>query len=168
MSFCAFSGFQGWNSWMPEVSETSAPSRSATAALLPGWLLASSLGGLVSILVSRLELPPASPLRGAALSESVLSGESCAREAVVVTSANRTIRNRLRTTLLYRFRARPKLPDERERQRKAYQQFPSAEIAWIKQAKVRSATGRKIVSIRMFQEHLLTPIGPRSTRMPFR
>src|SRR5271169_1550402 len=109
MSFCAFIGFQGWNSWTPEISGLSAPSRSATAALLLGWLLASSLGGLVSILVSRLELPPASPLRGAVLSESVLSGESCASERVV-SSANRTIRNRLRTHLLYRFRTRSKQP----------------------------------------------------------
>src|SRR5208282_2764 len=102
MSFCALIGFQGWNSWIPEVSGVSA-SRSATAALLLGWLLASSLGGLVSILVSRLELAPASPLRGAVLSESVFSGESCASETVV-SSTNKTIRNRLRTSLLYRFR----------------------------------------------------------------
>ena len=34
----------------------SGTSRSATAALLPGWFLASSLGGLISILVSWLEL----------------------------------------------------------------------------------------------------------------
>src|ERR1700687_1126014 len=106
MSFSAFIGFQGWNSWTPEVSGLSVTSRSATASLLPGWVLASSLGGLISILVSRLELSSASRLRAAALSEAVLSeavlsDESCASETVV-SSANKTIGNRIRTPLLYR------------------------------------------------------------------
>src|ERR1700730_13114169 len=96
MFFSAFIGFQGWNSWTPETSIFSGMSRSSTAAWLPGWLLASFLGGLISILVSRLELSSASRLRAAALSE-----ESCARETVV-SSANKAIRNRLRTPLLYR------------------------------------------------------------------
>src|ERR1019366_5507797 len=104
MSFSAFIGFQGWNSWTPEVSGLSPTSRSATADLLAGWFLASSLGGLILILVSRLELTPASLLRAAALSEAVLSeavlsGASCAREKVV-SSAKKTIRNRIRTLQL--------------------------------------------------------------------
>src|SRR5208283_3526380 len=107
MSFSAFIGFQGWNSWTPEVSGLSPTSRSATAALLAGWLLASSLGGLISILVSRLELSSASRLRAAALSDAALSeaalpDESCASETAV-SSASKTIRNRIRTPLLYRF-----------------------------------------------------------------
>src|SRR6202163_1570279 len=101
MFFSAFIGFQGWNSWTPETSIFSGMSRSSTAAWLPGWLLASFLGGLISILVSRLELSSASRLRAAALSEAVLSEESCASETVV-SSANKAIRNRIRTPLLYR------------------------------------------------------------------
>src|SRR5580704_11879929 len=101
MFFSAFIGFQGWNSWTPETSIFSGMSRSSTAAWLPGWLLASFLGGLISILVSRLELSSASRLRAAALSEAVLSEESCASETVV-SSANKALRNRIRTLLLYR------------------------------------------------------------------
>src|ERR1700676_1396964 len=104
MFFSAFIGFHGWNSWTPETSIFSGMSRSSTAALLPGWLLASPLGGLISILVSWLELSSASRLRAAALSEEVLSEESCASK-IVVSSAKKTIRNRMRTTLttlLYR------------------------------------------------------------------
>src|ERR1700719_2464193 len=101
MFFSAFIGFQGWNSWTPERSIFSGRSRSSTAAWLPGWLLASFLGGLISILVSRLELSSASRLRAAALSEAALSEESCASETVV-SSANKAIRNRIRTPLLYR------------------------------------------------------------------
>jgi hypothetical protein len=41
------------------------------------------------------------------LSEAVLSGESCASERVV-SSAKKTIGNRIRTPLLYRFRGRSK------------------------------------------------------------
>src|SRR6266851_1105747 len=100
MSFSAFIGFQGWNSWTPETSMFSGMSRSATASLLPGWFLASSFGGLISILVSRLELSSASRLRAAALSEAVLSEESCA-SARVASRANKTIANRMRTPLLY-------------------------------------------------------------------
>src|SRR6266849_4400249 len=96
MFFSAFIGFHGWNSWTPETSIFSGMSRSSTAALLAGWFLASFLGGLISILVSRLELSSASRLRAAALSE-----ESCASETAV-SSANKTMRNRIRTTLLYR------------------------------------------------------------------
>src|ERR1039458_9874165 len=99
MSFSAFIGFQGWNSWTPEVSGLSPTSRSATADLLAGWFLASSLGGLILILVSRLELTPASLLRAAVLSEAVLSGASCASQKVV-SSAKKTIRNRIRTLQL--------------------------------------------------------------------
>src|SRR5437660_8293169 len=101
MFFSAFIGFQGWNSWTPETSILSGMSRSSTAALLAGWLLASFLGGLISILVSRLELSSASRLRAAAFSEAALSEESCANERVA-SSARITIRNRIRTTLLYR------------------------------------------------------------------
>src|SRR5712671_5937869 len=102
MSFSAFIGFHGWNSWTPETSMFSGASRSATASLLPGWFLASFLGGLISILVSRLELSSASRLRAAAFSEAaVLSEESCPGE-ILVSRANKTIRNRIRTTLLYR------------------------------------------------------------------
>src|SRR6266849_5256311 len=115
MSFSAFIGFQGWNSWTPETSMFSGMSRSATASLLPGWFLASSFGGLISILVSRLELSSASRLRAAALSEAALSEESCA-SARVASRARKIIRNRIHTTLLYRFRARSKQPDERKRQ----------------------------------------------------
>src|SRR5258708_31890420 len=80
--------------------------RSSTAAALLGWFLASFLGGLRSILVSRLELSSASRLRAAALSEAVLSEaalleESCASE-MAVTSPKKTTVNRVRTTLLYR------------------------------------------------------------------
>src|SRR6266849_1919508 len=107
MSFSAFIGFQGWNSWTPETSMFSGMSRSATASLLPGWFLASSLGGLISILVSRLELSSASRLRAAALSEAVLSEESCA-SARVASRANKTIANRMRTPLLYCFSAESK------------------------------------------------------------
>src|SRR5208282_2978962 len=107
MSFSAFIGVQGWNSWTPEVSGLSPTSRSATAALLAGWLLASSLGTLISILVSRLELTSASRLRAAALSAAALSDASCASEKVV-SSAKETITNRIRTLQLYRFRARSK------------------------------------------------------------
>src|ERR1700680_374357 len=106
MFFSAFIGFQGWNSWTPETSMFSGMSRSSTAAWLPGWLLASFLGGLISILVSRLELSSASRLWAADFSEAALSEESCASERV--DSANKTIRNRIRTTSLYRFRARSK------------------------------------------------------------
>src|SRR6267378_3023656 len=90
-------------------------SKSSTAALLPGWLLASFLGGLISILVSRLELSSASRLRAAAFSEAVLSEESCPGE-ILVSRANKTIRNRIRTISLYRFRERSKQPYERQRQ----------------------------------------------------
>src|SRR5882762_1358233 len=93
--------FHGWNSWTPETSIFSGMSRSSRAALLPGWLLASFLGGLMSIRVSRLELSSASRLRAAAFSEAVLSEESCAGE-IVVSSARKIIRNRIRTPLLYR------------------------------------------------------------------
>src|SRR5271157_1148885 len=109
MSFSAFIGFQGWNSCTPEVSGLSGfsvTSRSATAALLAGWLLASSLGGLISIRVSWLELSSASRLRAAALSEPVLSDESWASE-IAVSSARKIIGNRIRTSLLYRLRHRP-------------------------------------------------------------
>src|ERR1700686_418724 len=101
MFFSAFIGFHGWNSWTPETSMFSGMSRSSTAAVLPGWFLASFLGGLISILVSRLELSSASRLRAAAFSDAVLSEESCANE-ILVSSANKTIRNRIRTPLLYR------------------------------------------------------------------
>src|SRR5713101_5617368 len=107
MSLSAFIGFQGWNSWTPETSMFSGMSRSATASLLPGWFLTSSLGGLISILVSRLELSSASRLRAAALSEAVLSEESCA-SARVASRANKTIANRMRTPLLYCFSAESK------------------------------------------------------------
>src|SRR5260221_9101791 len=81
-------------------------SRSSTAAALLGWFLASFLGGLISILVSRLELSSASRLRAAALSEAVLSEaglleESCASE-MAVSSPKKTTVNRVPTTLLYR------------------------------------------------------------------
>src|SRR5258707_13278488 len=81
-------------------------SRSSTAAALLGWFLASFLGGLISILVSRLELSSASRLRAAALSDAVLSEvalleESCASE-MAVSSPKKTTVNRVRTTLLYR------------------------------------------------------------------
>src|SRR6266849_795140 len=101
MFFSAFIGFHGWNSWTPETSIFSGMSRSSTAAWLLGWFLASFLGGLISILVSRLELSSASRLRAAAFSEAALSEESCACERVV-SSAKKTIRNRIRTPLLYR------------------------------------------------------------------
>src|SRR3979411_3058800 len=101
MFFSAFIGFQGWNSWTPETSILSGMSRSSTAAVLPGWFLASFLGGLISILVSRLELSSASRLRAAAFSEAALSEESCASE-IVASSARKIIRNRMRTALLYR------------------------------------------------------------------
>src|SRR6202795_643601 len=101
MFFSAFIGFQGWNSWTPETSIFSGMSRSSPAAWLPGCLLASFLGGLISILLSPLELSSASRLRAAALSEAVLSEESCASETVV-SSANKAIRNRIRTLLFYR------------------------------------------------------------------
>src|SRR5260221_11942251 len=81
-------------------------SRSSTAAALLGWFLASFLGGLISILVSRLELSSASRLRAAALSDAVLSEvalleESCASE-MAVSSPKKTTVNRVRTTLFYR------------------------------------------------------------------
>src|SRR5258708_36826112 len=81
-------------------------SRSSTAAALLGWFLASFLGGLISILVSRLELSSASRLRAAAFSEAVLSEvalleESCASE-MAVSSPKKTTVNRVRTTLLHR------------------------------------------------------------------
>src|SRR5258706_15394389 len=106
MFFSAFIGFQGWNSWTPETSMLSGMSRSSTAAALLGWFLASFLGGLISILVSRLELSSASRLRAAALSDAVLSEvalleESCASE-MAVSSPKKTTVNRVRTTLLYR------------------------------------------------------------------
>src|SRR6266446_2904338 len=113
MFFSAFIGFHGWNSWTPETSILSGMSRSSTAAVLPGWFLASFLGGLISILVSRLELSSASRLRAAALFEAVLSEESWADERVA-SSARNTIRNRIRTTSLYRFRARSKQPQSAE------------------------------------------------------
>src|SRR5437660_6307027 len=113
MFFSAFIGFQGWNSWTPETSILSGMSRSSTAALLAGWLLASFLGGLISILVSRLELSSASRLREAALSEAALSEESCANERVA-SSARITLTNRIRTSSLYRFRARSKQPQSAE------------------------------------------------------
>src|SRR6266481_2737897 len=105
MFFSAFIGFQGWNSWTPETSMFSGMSRSSTAAVLPGWFLASFLGGLISILVSRLELSSASRLRAAAfseaaLSEGVFSDESCAGE-IVASKARKIIRNRVRTHVLY-------------------------------------------------------------------
>src|SRR5258708_34263984 len=83
-----------------------AMSRSSTAAALLGWFLASFLGGLISILVSRLELSSASRLRAAALSDAVLSEvalleESCASE-MALSSPKKTTVNRVRTTLLYR------------------------------------------------------------------
>src|SRR5260221_14657488 len=79
---------------------------SSVAAALFGWFLASFLGGLISILVSRLELSSASRLRAAALSDAVLSEvalleESCASE-MAVSSPKKTTVNRVRTTLLYR------------------------------------------------------------------
>src|SRR5260221_11094460 len=79
---------------------------SSVAAALFGWFLASFLGGLISILVSRLELSSASRLRAAAFSEAVLSEvglleESCASE-MAVSSPKKTTVNRVRTTLLYR------------------------------------------------------------------
>src|SRR5271163_2792739 len=95
---------------MPEVSGAS---RSETAFLLLGWFLSSSLGALVSILVSRLELPCASPLWGAAL-----SGESCASE-IAVSSARKTIKNPLRTPPLYRVGTRSKQPRWTESPRKS-------------------------------------------------
>src|SRR6202795_4370136 len=101
MFFSAFIGFHGWNSWTPETSILSGMSRSSTAAVLPGWFLASFLGGLISILVSRLELSSASRLRAAAFSEAALSEEFCASESVA-SSTRKIIRNRIRTTLLYR------------------------------------------------------------------
>src|SRR6266446_2419203 len=101
MFFSAFIGFHGWNSSTPETSILSGMSRFSTAAVLPGWFLASFLGGLISILVSRLELSSASRLRAAAFSEAALSEESWASERVA-SSARNTIRNRMRTTLLYR------------------------------------------------------------------
>src|ERR1039458_5323114 len=109
MSFSAFIGFQGWNSWTPDVSGLSLVSvmpRPAMASLLPGWLLSSSLGGLMSILVSWLELSSASRLRAAALSEAALSEESCANDTAA--SSTRKIRNRIRTPPLYRFRVTSK------------------------------------------------------------
>src|SRR5260221_13799762 len=97
-------------------------SRSSTAAALLGWFLASFLGGLISILVSRLELSSASRLRAAALSDAVLSEvalleESCASE-MAVSSPKKTTVNRVRTTLLYRDAngeagARPGPPQQR-------------------------------------------------------
>src|SRR5229473_7978511 len=101
MFFSAFIGFQGWNSWTPETSILSGMSRSSTAAWLPGWLLASFLGGLISILVSWLELSSASRLRAADFSDAALSEESCASETVV-SSARRIIRKQVRTLVLYR------------------------------------------------------------------
>src|ERR1700693_4380289 len=101
MFFSAFIGFQGWNSWTPETSILSGMSRSSTNAWLPGWFLASFLGGLISILVSRLELSSASRLRAAAFSGAALSEESYPSERVV-SSVKKTIRNRIRTPLLYR------------------------------------------------------------------
>src|SRR5208282_193539 len=98
---------------MPELSGLSVVPgmpRASTASLLAGWFLASSLGGLRSILVSRLELSSASRLWAAALSVAVgsellsgavLSVESCASERLV-TSAKKNIRQRIRTSLLYR------------------------------------------------------------------
>src|SRR5260370_30166694 len=105
MSFSAFIGFQGWNSWTLELSGEAARSRSATAALLAGWVLASSLGGLISILVSWLELSSSvavasrlceAGLSDAVLSEAALGDESCASERAV-NSAKKKIRNRMRT-----------------------------------------------------------------------
>src|SRR5260370_2765528 len=107
MSWSAFIGFAGLTSWSAETSMCVGMSRSATASLLPGWFLTSSLGGLISILVSRLELSSASRLRAAALSEAVLSEESCA-SARVASRANKTIANRMRTPLLYCFSAESK------------------------------------------------------------
>src|SRR6266446_4224546 len=112
MSLSAFIGFQGWNSWTLEKSMFSGMSRSASVSLLAGWFLASSLGGLISILVSRLELSSASRLRAAALSEAVLSEESCANERVA-RSGRKRIRKRVRTLALYRFRAKSKRPYKR-------------------------------------------------------
>src|SRR5258708_18161509 len=103
-------------------------SRSSTAAALLGWFLASFLGGLISILVSRLELSSASRLRAAALSDAVLSEvalleESCASE-MAVSSPKKTTVNRVRTTLLYRDAngeagAGPPHPQQRQKKNQA-------------------------------------------------
>src|SRR5260370_42031087 len=99
MFFSAFIGFHGWNSWTPETSILSGMSRSSTAAVLAGWVLASFLGGLISILVSRLELFSASRLRAAAFFEAALSVEYFARETAG-RRPHKTIRKRKSTALL--------------------------------------------------------------------
>src|SRR6266568_3653715 len=97
MSFSAFIGFQGWNSWTSEASGLSASSRSATADLLLGWFLASSLGGLMSMRVSRLELSWASRLRS-----EVLSSEFCwARQSDEANTRSDARRANLRMDEIY-------------------------------------------------------------------
>src|ERR1035438_9490881 len=83
---------------MPDVSGASdarGMPRASTASALAGCALASPFGGLISILVSRLELSSASRLRSAAFAAAALSGGSCAQQTVV-SSANNTIRDRIR------------------------------------------------------------------------
>src|SRR5450755_4178213 len=83
---------------MPEgsgLSEARGMPSASTASELAGCALASPFGGLISILVSRLELSSASRLRSAAFSAAALSGGSCAQQTAV-SSASKTIRDRIR------------------------------------------------------------------------